>query len=141
MIERENIHKHIDILQGIISRMASSSSNCKGYCISLVTGLLALDQIKVDANLHKIAFLPILAFGFLDCYYLYLERFFRNQYNDFIKQYHEGTLNPKEIFVIKPPQRKFDTVMDALSEMFSLSIAPFYGFLIILVFILTYVVK
>ncbi len=141
MIERENIHKQIDILQGIISRMASSSSNCKGYCISLVTGLLALDQIKTDAYLHKIAFFPILAFGFLDCYYLYLERFFRTQYNDFIKNWQEETLNPKDIFVVNPPQRKLDTVMDALSEMFSLSIAPFYGFLIILVFILTYVVK
>jgi hypothetical protein len=141
MKDKEHIHKHMDILQGIISRMANNSSNCKNYCITLVSALLALDIIKTDVSLFKIAYLPIIAFCFLDCYYLYLERVFRTQFNSFVAKWHEGKLEEKDLFIFKAPGNTQNAVIETVKEFFSFSILPFYGLLSALICILMNFVK
>ena len=76
-IPMEHFHKQLDLLQGIISRMAANSASAKNYVISLVVALLALDQVQQHSDLLRIAYLPIFFFCFLDAYYLSLERYFK----------------------------------------------------------------
>jgi len=43
--ERKNCEAarfHVEMSQGIITRMASNSSNCKNWCITVITAILAL---------------------------------------------------------------------------------------------------
>ena len=72
---------HLNMLQGIIGRMASCSSSVKNFAITISAASLALAIDKsIDAPL-LIAFGAILLFGTLDAYYLAMERGFRETYN------------------------------------------------------------
>ena len=69
---------HINMIQGIINRMAGASASCKTWCITLVAALLSLaGSTKVPA-LATVSLLPIGIFGFLDFMYLAQEKAFRN---------------------------------------------------------------
>ena len=70
-------HK-LNVLQAIISRMATNSSNCKLWCVTLLSAILVL-FLSSDINLgiNKIVVLiPVIPFVFLDAFYLGLERHF-----------------------------------------------------------------
>lgn len=141
-VEKEDVHKHLDILQGIISRMASNSASCKNYCITLVGALLALEQIKKESSLIFLAFIPIIAFAFLDMYYLYLETFFRGQYKICVEAWHKtDNLDafPKDIiFNVGSPETGFKAIWESIYQTKSISINMFYGFLVLAVGILVY---
>lgn len=46
--------KHMDMYQGIISRMASNSSACKKWCIPFVTAVLAYVVTKPELRVPYI---------------------------------------------------------------------------------------
>lgn len=72
--------KHMDMYQGIITRMAGNSAACKRFCIPFVTAILAYVLTKPELREVNIALLviaPILIFYFVDAYYLKLENQFR----------------------------------------------------------------
>jgi hypothetical protein len=133
-ITKEDIHKHLDILQTIIGRMASNSASCKNYCITLVGALLALEQVKKEGSLIFLAFVPIIAFAFLDMYYLYLETFFRGQYNSFVKTWQtKEELEKADLFVFGKPKTGWPAIKESFYQIRSISIWPFYGFLLAVV--------
>ena len=78
-----SIQTHLGILQGVVQRMASNSSNCKAWCVTLVAAVLVIVADKGKPEYAWIALLPTLIFACLDAYYLALEKAFRNSYNDF----------------------------------------------------------
>ena len=46
--ERKNCEAarfHVEMSQGIITRMASNSSNCKNWCITVITAILAQYEV------------------------------------------------------------------------------------------------
>jgi hypothetical protein len=71
------VQSYLNILQGVIARMAANSANCKTRCITLASALLVLIADKGKTNLMAIALIPVLLFCFLDAYYLAQERAFR----------------------------------------------------------------
>ena len=73
--------KHLDLLQGAISRMASNSFLLKGWSVTLATALFGLAAKESKPNLALLALLPILVFWGLDAYYLGYERRFRALFN------------------------------------------------------------
>jgi hypothetical protein len=76
-------HK-LNVLQSIISRMAANSSNCKLWCVTLLSAVLVL-FLSSDSNLGVdkiVVLIPIIPFMFLDAFYLGLERHFVEQYNN-----------------------------------------------------------
>ncbi|WP_417818726.1 hypothetical protein [Tritonibacter scottomollicae] len=73
--------KHLEMLQAVISRMASNSSSAKTYCMSISSALIALSAAIKDANVLYFSIPMIMIFSLLDGYYLRLERAFRDQYN------------------------------------------------------------
>lgn len=73
--ENSAVQAHINMLQGVINRMASNSTNCKTWAVTILSAMLVLyvdDKIK-DDDLW-ICYMPVILFLFLDCFYLGWER-------------------------------------------------------------------
>lgn len=70
--------RYLEIIQGIINRMASNSFYLKGWTVTLILGLLALKSELVS---FYILLIPVLFFWLLDSYYLSLERKYRKLYD------------------------------------------------------------
>lgn len=60
----ENKLKHLEMIQGIINRMASNSFALKGWAVTLVAGIFALASKDTDKIYFLIAYVPIVVFGF-----------------------------------------------------------------------------
>jgi hypothetical protein len=73
--------KHLDLIQGVITRMASNSFVLKGWSVTLATALFGFSAKESEPRLALLALLPILVFWGLDGYYLGLERRFRSLYD------------------------------------------------------------
>lgn len=73
--------KHMEMIQAIITRMASNSFALKGWAVTLVAALFALASKDANQDYYQIAFIPVLVFWGLDAYYLWQERLFRALYN------------------------------------------------------------
>lgn len=69
--------KHLEMLQSVISRMASNSFQVKAWCVTLVSALLALAAKEEAKKMVFVAFLPALTFWWLDAFFLHQERLFR----------------------------------------------------------------
>lgn len=72
--------KHLEMLQAVISRMANNSFLIKGWCITLVSALLALAAKDVKGMVF-VAYLPVLMFWWLDAFFLRQERLFRKLFD------------------------------------------------------------
>ena len=123
MLKEPSSLSFLNQLQQIITRLAENSSKIKNWCISIISGLIALAVTKNNYEIACVSFIPILLFHILDSYYLSLENDFRDIYNDFVK-------DPKEeyLFVIKVPSKFCHRVPSIIKNMFcSFSTLPFYG--------------
>lgn len=69
--------KHMEMIQGVINRMASNSFALKGWAVTLVAGIFALSSKDADKMFFLVTYVPILIFWGLDTYYLLQERRYR----------------------------------------------------------------
>lgn len=69
--------RHLEMIQGIITRMASNSFLLKGWAVTLAAGILTLSSKGADKDFYLTAIIPIIVFWLLDSYYLQLERRYR----------------------------------------------------------------
>jgi hypothetical protein len=74
--------KHLDFIQLVIARMNANSFLLKGWAVTLVVALFALDISKTSVSFIKISFLPAILFWVSDGYFLYQERLFRELYDE-----------------------------------------------------------
>jgi hypothetical protein len=79
-MENGNKLKHLEMIQGIINRMASNSFALKGWAVTLVAGIFALASKDADKKNFLVAYIPVIVFWFLDSYYLLQERLLRSLY-------------------------------------------------------------
>jgi hypothetical protein len=124
MKNKENIKdfiiKELEIIQGIINRMAHNSFLIKGWTIALVVVILLLKGNKYHTF---IAFIPILVFWFLDAYFLRLERLYRRLYN-WVK---DNRLKTKD-FLLDLNYKRFEKEEQSILRiMFSITLGLFYG--------------
>ena len=88
MNDKEQIVKHLEIIQGIINRLAHNSFFIKGWSM----GILAAAILFISKNQNQSPYLilcfliPVFVFWILDSYFLWQERLFRGIYNDVRKQ-------------------------------------------------------
>ncbi|AMJ40927.1 hypothetical protein [Anaerotignum propionicum] len=73
--------RYLEMIQGIINRMANNSFMLKGWAVTLVAGIFALASKEADKSYFLIAYVPIIIFWGMDSYYLFQERLFRSLYN------------------------------------------------------------
>lgn len=83
MTFNENETEHLQLIQSIINRMAGNSFLLKGWCITLLTALIALG-IDKHPKILVVSILPILGFWYLDAFFLKTERAYRSLYNKVI---------------------------------------------------------
>lgn len=76
----ERKFQHLELIQGVINRMAGNSFALKGWSVALVAGLFALASKESDKLYFLVTYIPIIAFWGLDSYYLLQERLYRALY-------------------------------------------------------------
>lgn len=74
--------KYLEFIQNIISRMANNSFLIKGWSVTLVAALFALAAKDSNTDYAQLAYFPAIMFAFLDAYYLYQERLFRDLFKE-----------------------------------------------------------
>ena len=73
--------KHLELIQGVVNRLATDSFRIKGWAVILVSALLVLLIRENRADLAWIGFVPVAVFWGLDPYFLRQERLFRDLYD------------------------------------------------------------
>ena len=127
-----SVQSHLHILQCVIQRMATNSSSCKAWCITIVSAILVLIADKNKPDLAFLALIPSILFLALDAYYLALEKGFRTSYEDFINKLHNNNLFTEDLYFISPKGNISAHQKEALK---SFSVWGFYSSLIILVIV------
>jgi len=74
-------HAHLVIIQGVINRLSQNSFLLKGWSVVLIAALFALAAKDSNAMFVYLAYFPLFAFWFLDGYFLWQERLYRNLYD------------------------------------------------------------
>lgn len=78
----DNKRKHLEMIQGVINRMASNQFLFKGWSITLIAAIATFSASDNNPVLMTIPVVATLLFWFVDAYYLMLERAFRGLYGD-----------------------------------------------------------
>jgi hypothetical protein len=76
----EDFRKHVDLIQGVVNRLAGNSFSVKTWAVGVITVLGSLAAKDADARLSCALLLPVLCFWGLDAYYLRQEKLFRKLY-------------------------------------------------------------
>ena len=126
--ESSAVQKHLEIMQGVINRMAENSRSCKVWCVTLVAAILVLVARTGESSHALIALVPTLLFLVLDAYYLALERAFRNSYDGFVDRFHQGESSLRDVYVVQPIGMGLALVVRSLG---SVSIWLFYPLVVV----------
>lgn len=135
-MEKEKILiEELKMIQDIIKRMADNSFKLKNWCLTVVV-VTMLFQEGVN---NFIPIISLFGFWFLDSYYLYIEREFRNLYNTKARQFNNNanlkqSMQSHFIFEI---DGKF-TLKKLFIVGFSKTILYFYGVILILILLVKY---
>ena len=82
MTELEKVIKHMEMIQGIVNRLAFNSFLIKGWSITiLAAALLFIANVGASPWVVLCFAIPVLVFWGLDGYFLWQERLFRKLYN------------------------------------------------------------
>ena len=117
---------HMNLLQGIINRLAGNSSSCKTWCLTLVASLLSLSGATHVPAIAVTALVPVVVFGLMDWMYLAHEVAYRNLFDAHVDRIHAGNYGLQHTFDAKASPNGAD-YRKALK---SWAIAPIYGGLI-----------
>lgn len=126
------VQAHLGIMQSVIQRMATNSTSCKAWCITLVSAILVIVADKGKPQYALIAIIPTALFLVLDSYYLALEKMFRQSYNNFIEKLHNGKVAAPDLYAVRPDGSQFKNLF---VSMFSFSIWPFYLTLLVMIWL------
>lgn len=130
-----SVQSYLTILQSVVSRMATNSSSCKTWCVTLVSAIVVIIADKGKPDYVWISIVPIALFLLLDAYYLSLERQFRTVYNDFIRKLHFGNATVEDVFYVAPRTGVSATSVNILRAGGSISIWPFYVLLALMLLV------
>jgi len=114
--ENEAVIKHMEMYQGIITRMAGNSAACKTWGIPLVAAILGFVIEKQNASLGILAILTILVLYLLDSYYLKLEINFREGFNNSAAKIQGGIFKQSDLYQLLPSDIKEKHWMKAVKS-------------------------
>lgn len=114
--------KHLELVQGVINRMANNSFLLKGWAVTLVAGIFALAGKDTDKLYFLAAYIPVIVFWGLDAYYLLQERLYRSLYEK-VRQTDKNKID----FSLKATSREFNGTKNCYySCLFSVTELGFY---------------
>ncbi len=128
-----NKHAHLEMIQGVINRLAQNSFTLKGWSVVIVSALFALAAKGSDFSFIFLAFFPAFSFWTLDGYFLQQERLFRALYD------HVRKKDDNEIDYSMNVSVVMDKVNSWFSVMFSRTILIFHGIIILSIVIVSVV--
>ncbi|MET3973178.1 hypothetical protein [Bradyrhizobium sp. S3.9.1] len=118
---------HINVVQGIINRLANNSSTCKTWCVALVGAFLSLAGATHNPTIAGSVLVPIVVFGFVDAMYLAQEKAYRDLYERIVAAVQSDSYKLRSVFEARA-DRTLRHVWWALA---SWSVWPIYGGLIL----------
>jgi hypothetical protein len=130
----ENKRKHLEFIQGVITRMNSNSFLIKGWTITLVSALFALAAKDSNLNFVLVSYIAIPTFWVLDGFFIATERQYRALYKE----------------VAKRDELEIDFNMDVsiykinnswIIGIFSKTLIPFYCIFIVTTLIIMFLIK
>lgn len=76
----EHETKHLEMIEAVIERMGQNSFALKGWMMTLIVAICAFSAAGTERKFALVAIAPIVAFWFLDAFYLQKERKYRELY-------------------------------------------------------------
>jgi hypothetical protein len=116
----EDRSKHLEFIQGVITRLANASFLMKGWALTVAAALYGFAAQHSSWPIAALGWLPVFAFWFLDTYFLWQERLYRELY-DAVRS-GEGNVAPYSMNA--NPFKATCSFWDALN---SLTLSVFYG--------------
>ena len=113
--------KHLDLIQGVINRMANNSFLLKGWSVTLISALFALGAKDSNQFFIYLAYFPSLMFWSLDGYFLRQERMYRKLYEKV------RVLAPDSIDFNMDASKYSNEVDSWFSTIFSVTLRLFHG--------------
>ena len=124
----DKIHVHLQMIQGVVTRLGHNSFLLKGWSVILVAALLAFAANTSERLILMVTFVPIVAFWGLDSYYLYKERQYRALYNHIRKQGAQDLDYELDVAVSAETKK-----VRRLRAVFSPTLIGFYGTILVTV--------
>lgn len=78
---REDLHKHLDFIQAVVTRMSSASTSTKSWLLPVVTAAYGYGMTRNAWSVVALGLSAVLLFMFLDANYLRQEKAYRDLYD------------------------------------------------------------
>ena len=124
-MEKDELFKEIDLLQGCINRMAQNSFMLKGWALTVLAGVTAFtkgENFSEPITLVCGTIVPFLCFWILDAFFLHTERKYRRMYENMLAMRKNNIIDGQ--FELNP--KKID-IGCFCKTLFSLTLSVFYG--------------
>lgn len=144
-VNREELFKHIDLLQSCISRMSKDSFMVKGWAASFVIAVMVyLFQSDVPGWCILLLVLPVFFFWRIDAFFLLTERCYRLMYEYLVgiktapADWHRYDLNPNRYkkYLNRATKRGDFVRLSVWNVMWSSTLWPFYFMPILVILII-----
>jgi hypothetical protein len=105
-MDKEIIHKELDLIQDVIKRMANNSFEVKKWLIGILTAIAVFKHEELlggNSQLVLLLLVPVLCFWYLDSYFLSVEKQFREMYHWVIQN---RSFTSEYLYDLKTMERK-----------------------------------
>jgi hypothetical protein len=126
---------HLELIQGVIDRMAGNSFQLKGWAVAIVSALFALGEKEETRRLMTIAYIPVVIFWVLDAYYLRIERLYRRLYD------RVRVLDEDQVDYSMNPYFGPRSLRDRIIPLWNPLLVTFYGALVVCILAVRYFTK
>lgn len=134
---RADVQGYISLLDNIINRMGSNSANAKNWLMTILAAAIAIQWTQDQLENVLWLLVPTVLFALTDCYYLGMERRFKDIESDFIKAVKNNDKFETELYNI-PKSTKREQFKNTFGAMDSLSIWPFYLIIVIAIVVICF---
>ena len=145
-IEKEEFIAYLGMIQGVINRMANCAFLIKGWSISLTAAIIALAATLKNDTIFFVAIIPILLFWWLDSFFFWQEKNYRNIYASVVEKKKRYELKQEELYNLNPyllPENKPEKFVYFRMKMMFLENAvwPVYALQVVIIFIIGFILN
>ena len=117
------ISAHVNLLQGIVTRLSNNSVSCKTWCLTLVSAVVGLAGAVHAPQIAVFTLVPIAIFFYMDVCYLAQEKAYRRLYNSVVLKFRARTYRLDDAYEASAPVN----AGDFLGAVISWATFPVYG--------------
>lgn len=117
--------KHLEFIQSVIARMATNSFLAKGWALTVAGALYGFAVNHLNLWIALLGLMPVIAFWWLDGYFLRTERLYRCLYDDARRP-----TTAVDLFSMNVSPYRAETYCSWRRSIFSLTLNVFYGLLL-----------